>query len=288
MEKQKILAIILVLILSFLFVVGVIYIINGFYQSNQLHKAVEDSDYNAAYTAINRGAWINKRKYILNIAEIVPTNPTPLISACKIGNEEIIELLIQNGADINKTDNFTGQTPLLAALHGGKANRYVLAMSLIEKGADIHISQLATSPLKESMIVLSIDDSQTIAEGFELFQYLIDHNVEIRTCNKIENVLTFASHYGNENVVKYLIENQYFDVNAIDPAGNTALIVASKYDQVEIVTLLLNYGADAELVNRSNKTALDFALENNNQELIAILQKSGGQGRDKGDGSPVS
>ncbi len=264
--------IIYVLIFSVIVLCGIIYISNSFYQSGILHTSVEESNYDAAYRAIKKGAWVNKRKYLLNIAEIASTNPTPLITACKIGDEQIVDLLLLYGADVNKEDNFTGKTPLLAALHGNKANRYALAMHLVESGADIHSSQSTTSALEESVIVLSTDDGYTVSDGYQFFLYLIEHHVEMKICNLNENLLTYAAHYNNVNVVRYLIDNQYFGVNTLDPDGNTALIVASKNDNEIIVKELLNYGADTLMKNAEGKTAIDYAIENSNEAIIAILE----------------
>ena len=38
---------------------------NGWYQNRQLFEAIKNNDCNAAQKAIDRGAWINARKYIL-------------------------------------------------------------------------------------------------------------------------------------------------------------------------------------------------------------------------------
>ncbi|XP_050438309.1 myotrophin-like [Adelges cooleyi] len=56
---------------------------------------------------------------------------TMLHKACDYGHLDIVEYLIQNGADINKKDNF-GITPLLCALW---ENHLKVAKYLIDKGA---------------------------------------------------------------------------------------------------------------------------------------------------------
>ncbi|XP_015374244.1 PREDICTED: myotrophin-like [Diuraphis noxia] len=61
----------------------------------------------------------------------VSNGRTMLHKACDYGHLDIVEYLIQNGADINKKDNF-GITPLLCALW---ENHFKVAKYLIEKGA---------------------------------------------------------------------------------------------------------------------------------------------------------
>ena len=106
---------------------------SGVYQTKKLFSAVEISDYAGAKQAVEKGACINARKYLLHVPNLIPTNPTPLIIACKKGDENIISLLLDNGADINKKDSYTGQTPLLAALHGSKKNRFSILLLLLQK-----------------------------------------------------------------------------------------------------------------------------------------------------------
>ena len=258
-------------------IVGII-IGNGAYQTKKLFGAIESGDYVGVKQAVEKGAWINARKHLLHVPNLIPKNPTPLIVACEKGDEKIISLLLDNGADINKKDSYTGQTPLLAALHGTKENRFLIAMSLLEKGADPFAVQKTTSPLEETLVVLDSDDEQTIEDGFKLFKYLIEQRVDLDICRGKENVLTYASHYGNYNVVEFLIKEEYFDINSKDLAGDTALIAAIKNEQAQIVYLLLELGADKFPKDSEGKTAYDYAVEYGYVELGTFSNR-----RDKGD-----
>lgn len=271
MRIKLLLKIFIVLTIIAVAIVGII-IGNGVYQNKKLFDAIESSDYAGAKKAIEKGAWINSRKHLLHIPNLIPQNPTPLINACEKGNEEIISLLLDSGADINKKDSYTEQTPLLAALHGTKANRFSIAMFLLEKGADPFAVQNTTSPLEETLVVLNSDNAQTIEEGFKLFQYLIGQQVDMNICKGDANVLTFATRYGNYNVVEFLIKESYFDINSKDLAGDTALIVATKNNQTQIIQLLLELGANKSLEDVEGKTAYDYALERGLMEFSELLK----------------
>ena len=271
MRKKLFVKIFIVVTIIVVTIVGVI-IGNGIYQNKKLFDAIESGDYAEAKQAIEKGAWINTRKHLLHAPNLIPKNPTPLISACEKGNEKIISLLLDSGADINKKDSYTGQTPLLAALHGTKANRFSIAMFLLEKGADAFSVQQTTSPLEETLVVLDSDDEQTIKEGFELFKYLMEQQVGMDICKGKENALTFATHYGNYNVVEFLIKENCFDINSKDLAGDTALIVAARNNQSQIVQLLLELGADKSSKDSKGKTAYDCAVERGFMELAESLK----------------
>ena len=180
--KRKLFAVFLIIILIVSITVVSIIVGNGIYQNKKLFEAIERDDYTGAKQAVENGAWINTRKHLLHVPNLIPKNPTPLIIASEKGNEDIIFLLLDNGADINKKDNYTKQTPLLAALHGTKANRFSIAMLLLNKGADAFAVQNTTSPLEETLIVYDSDNEQTIKDGFELFKYLIAQGVDLEIC----------------------------------------------------------------------------------------------------------
>ena len=244
----------------------------GIFQTQKLFDAIERNDYSGAIQAVEKGAWINKRKHLLHVPNLIPQNPTPLIIACKKGDEKIISLLLDSGADINKKDGYTGQTPLLAALHGTKANRFSIAMLLLENGADPFAIQNTTSPLEETLVVLDSDNPQTIEEGFKLFKYLMEQQVDMDICTGQANLLTFAARYNNYNVVEFLVKENYYDINSKDLAGDSALIVATQYNQTQIMHLLLELGADKSLRGAEGKTAYDYAVELDFSEFFEILK----------------
>jgi hypothetical protein len=61
------------------------------------------------------------------------------------------------------------------------------------------------------------------------------------------------------------------DVNAGDFGGKTALMVAACYAKDDIVTLLLDAGADPRLANRFNETARSLAVQRNHTAIAAQL-----------------
>lgn len=251
----------------------VIFLGNGFLQNRMLLDAIEANDYDGARIAVKSGAFLEVPRHLIAIPEIVMTNPTPLIAACKKGNQNIVALLLEHGADVNKRDNCTDETPLLAALQGAKQNRYSLAFFLIEKGADIHMVQPGTnSALQETLLVLPEDSEETVAEGFLLFQYLMKEDVDKAIQLPWESTLTHAVHYGNYNVVCFLLEKGHFAVNEFDPRGNTALIVAAQCNHLDIVKFLLDFGASKSLTDSTGKTAYDYAAEKGYTEIAELLR----------------
>ena len=250
----------------------VVFIGNGYLQNRLLFDAISMNDYDAARAAIEFGAFLELPQHLIAIPEIVMTNPTPLITACKKGNQDIVTLLLEYGADVNRPDNCTNETPLLAALQGVRQNRFSLAFCLIHNGANIHmVQQGVNSALQEAILISRSDSEETVAEGYRLFQYLMDHEVDTAIQLPWESTLTYAVHYRNHNVVRYLLENGYFAIDELDPNGNTALIVAVRSNQLDMVKLLLDLGAAKDVTDVTGKTAYDYALDNGYEEIATLL-----------------
>ncbi len=68
-------------------------------------------------------------------------------------------------------------------------------------------------------------------------------------------------------------------VNSLDPHGCTPLFYACENGHVDVVQLLLNYGADPHIANPEGVTPLAIARlhNNNNHPLIQVLEQAGAQ-----------
>ena len=263
-------------VLGFVLLVCIVWFSHKRFQTQKLFDAVERHDLFTAQEAINHGAWIDRTQYpsLGIIEEIVVINLTPLETACKSGNEEMVELLLKNGANVNTKNKHTGSTPLLNALHGTKSNRFSLAMYLVEQGADINDSKQAKFLGSDLIYIFQSDNAETIQDGANLFKYLMEHEATIAFQFASQHMLTFAAECGNNEVLSYLIKGNYYDIDTYDPLQNTALIAASKNGQVETVALLLDLGANTSLTDKNGKTAWDYAVEQQNTQLLALLRDS--------------
>ena len=266
---QSIRPIITVLIILLL-LTSLVFLLNMIIQTKILFEAVDNEDYNLAEKAIKNGANINAREHWTDFPNFFFTNHTILTKACKSGNYDIVMLLIKHGVDVNKKDNYRDLTPIEITIDSAKNSRFLIANMLIEAGADIKKASPA-GLFSSAIVVYDGDTSETKKEGYDFFLYLIEQGITPKYEAKNLNPLTAAAQGHNYNVVKYFIENKLYDVNSIDPTGNTALTIASRKGYSEIVTLLLDCGADHSIKDASQKTAYDHAVENSHKDIIAIL-----------------
>ena len=84
--------------------------------------------------------------------------------------------------------------------------------------------------------------------------------------------LIYASKKNNIKIVKLLLEVETIDVNIENNIGQTALIFVARNNYIEIIKLLLeNKTINVNLQNRDGDTALIMASSNNNIEVVELL-----------------
>jgi ankyrin repeat protein len=69
-----------------------------------------------------------------------------------------------------------------------------------------------------------------------------------------------------------LVKKQGAQINAIDLHGKTALIHAVILKDYETATILLELGISTNIKDSFGKTALEYAYENNDTRMIALLE----------------
>lgn len=87
-------------------------------------------------------------------------------------------------------------------------------------------------------------------EGYlNILKKLINYGADINVCTAYQNLLTRASVKGYIKIVKYLVEEQKFDIHYND---DNCLRVASKEGKFEIVKYLVSCGADIHARNEES------------------------------------
>lgn len=88
-----------------------------------------------------------------------------------------------------------------------------------------------------------------------------------------ERALHMAAKRGNVDTVRSLLKRAHADPNAIDKRGRTALVTACEFehDDVDLVRLLLEEGADPALADEGGETPLDMAARYNLTDTFDVL-----------------
>ena len=196
----------------------------------------------------------------------------PLAEACKIGNLEMVKLLVENGADVNSlTPGWEVVTPIHTALLFGKGDWYNIVTYLIENGASV---DYVDSDEKNAMLLDIIEGYREESEedeenAYKLFAYVLE-NCDVTNVNW-SRVLFNAIGWGRHNITKMLIEGGYCDVN-VPYSGRTPLMCAISRSDAEMVKYLLDSGADINAVDEDGKSVLDYVAKCEDKEIKALFE----------------
>ena len=183
---------------------------------------------------------------------------TPLIIAAHHGNQDMVQLLFDSGADLNKADR-GGFTPLHHAAGYGKIDTVRL---LINLGAEPQLTKAANKNWKAIIQVLlqaganpNMTDLKgecplhvaTLEDYKDIVHLLLQHGAKPNMRNQDGTTpLHWAAVLGHLDVAKQLIDGGA-DPNSTDIWGMTPLHEAVRYGKKVIVNLLVDSGADKSI-----------------------------------------
>ena len=166
---------------------------------------------------------------------------TPLIFAAREGDLESAKYLLDGGADVNQASEYRW-TPLLTATNN---RHYKLAAYLIQRGADVNIANKGGwTPLYLATDNRNIEGGdypvpKPDMDHLDFIEILLAHGADPNSRAK-DNTLT-----------RTIFTMQWFHEN-----GATPLVRAGQSSDVELMQLLLDYGADPFLATENGDTAL--------------------------------
>ena len=102
-------------------------------------------------------------------------------------------------------------------------------------------------------------------------------NINYTSKDNVGDTLLIAiarSYYTDINIVKLLIDKGA-NINLVNNYQSTALLIASFHNKIEMVKLLIENGADINVVNHNNHTALTHVVIYGTKELIKLLVDNG-------------
>jgi len=242
-------------------------------------------------------------RYGADVNAVNKNGRTLLHLAVSYADLDLIKLLVENGANINTKDN-NGRTVLYDAINRVKKENEdkikEIIKYLLEKGANpnetIRLKLPLNTLLKERIIgMLSYDaykargvkDEDNIVfvrsplstaiemKNLELVKLLVEHGADVNPKFPNPNPLSEAAAAGSKEIILYLLEKGA-DVNRIDDMGFAPVhnAVLKKVNS-EILTLLLEHGANPDIKDPNGETPLFYAVRNRDPEKVKVLLDHG-------------
>ena len=242
----------------------------------------ESSDETVEQSTLHRNVAFGKKGF---------ESENTLNAACSIGDISTVQVLLDQGADVNASGGIYGNA-LKAASEGGHET---VVQVLLDQGADVNASggiygnalKIASEGGHETVVQLLLDRGADVnasggiygnaleaaSEGGHemVVQLLLDWGADVNASGGRDgNALEAASRGGHETVVQLLLDRGV-DVNASGGIYRNALEAASEGGHEKVVQLLLDWGADVNASGGRDGNALEAASRGGHETVVQLL-----------------
>ncbi len=202
---------------------------------------------------------------------------TELTERAAAGDLSALRQLLDDGTDVDHQDE-RGRTAVMAATYAKQTAAVAL---LLSRSAD---PDLRDEQLNNPFLYAG-------AEGLlDILKLANEAGADPTITNRYGGVaLIPACERGHVDVVRYLLDETDIDVDHVNHLGWTALLEAiilvdGGETQQEIISLLLEHGADPDLADKDGVSPLAHARNRGFQQIARILIAEGGNPDDGGGG----
>ncbi|GAB2918668.1 ankyrin repeat domain-containing protein [Paraburkholderia jirisanensis] len=189
----------------------------------------------------------------------LPAHAAPadtMVKAVKFDDVKEVKKQLGNGMDPNMTDS--QGIPLIVLAAREKSDQVAALLASTPK-INLEIEDKAG---ENAMMMAALNDD------VDLVKLLISKDAEVN--KKGWAPLHYAATNGHDDVVQLLLDNSAY-IDAGSPNGTTPLMMAARGGHVSTVKLLLDNGADLTVKNQIGLTALDFAKQYKEPDVVEGL-----------------
>ena len=176
------------------------------------------------------------------------------------GHQEVVQMLLENGADVNMAGGEYGSALASASANGRKE----VVQMLLENGADVN---MAGGEYGSALASASANGRK------EVVQMLLEKGANVNMAGG-EYGSALGSATGHKEVVQILLENGA-NVNMVGGEYGSALVSASRRGHKEVVQMLLEKGANVNMAGGHYGSALASASAEGHREVVEILLENG-------------
>lgn len=228
------------------------------------HTGASAGSFDHLMDAISTGSKVGVTNYLTwsrtNVHMHNGSGRTPLMHAVLTGHLDIADLLLSRGAGIEVT-NPLGETALLKAITLGdmRAVRY-----LVGRGANINAANFRG----ETALTLALKHEQMGIAHFLISNgAAFDHDMRNSAGESLFMAAVRTHHFELAELCLAFRPN----IDGVDQAGDTALLLAAWKGDVEAVQFLLEKGANCGVRNALGETPIMVALKTDRLEVAEML-----------------
>lgn len=219
------------------------------------------------YDAVQRGNIEAVKQHLAagsDVNKIISKGRTLLHIAAENGQKEIVELIIDDGANINVLSVLFKYSPIgLAA----QSNQKEIVKLLIAKGANLNTRGIrGRTPLDLAVQANLIEIANLLRKNGGKTGYWLRAEESI-------HIAVMAGHL--EAVKNHLAAGT--NVNSKGKGNQTPLHYASMFGKEEIVKLLISHGADVNAKNNDDRKPLDLATGRGHFKIADLIASHGGK-----------
>lgn len=218
---------------------------------------------------------------------------TDLENAIKQNDSALVETILQSDPTLVNAKTESGISMVMLALYYGRND---IAQTLIARNAQIDLfdaAALGETDRASGWLAMQPQLANTLSpDGFTalglasffghsgvvnaLLQYHADPNIASNNAMHVAPLHSAVA--GNHYEVAAKLVEAGANVNAVQADGFTPLMGAAQNGNAQLVKFLLDHGADRHArvdktsAQFADMTALDFAIQSKNGEVVALLQ----------------
>ncbi|XP_066600669.1 serine/threonine-protein phosphatase 6 regulatory ankyrin repeat subunit B isoform X2 [Prorops nasuta] len=192
------------------------------------------------------------------------TSMTPLMYAVKDNRTGLLDRMIELGADVGARNNDNYNALHIAAMY---SREDVVKLLLAKKGVDPY----ATGGSRQQTAVHLVASRQT-GTATSILRALLavaGRDIRLKVDGRGKIPLLLAVEAGNQSMCRELLAQQAPDqLRATTPAGDSALHLAARRRDIDMVRILVDYGAPVDMQNGDGQTALHIASAEGDETLV--------------------
>lgn len=202
------------------------------------------------------------------------------------GDKKTVKTLLDQGINVNITDN-KGWSALHRAVFANNIEivKILLENSNIKVECTLPIGTYLYTPNGTPWYAYGQTPLHLASfKGYsEIAELLLDNGANILAKDNANDStpIHIAVAQKNAKTVMALLDSKQAKNSKInileikDKTGNTALISATIYNRTDIMSELMMYNPNIDAIDKVNRTALHYAIDNDNYDATAILLKAG-------------